>query len=189
MWESDQKGSWMLKNWCFWTVALEKTPESPLTARRLNQSILKEINPEYSLEGLMLKLKLQYFGPLVERADSLKRPWCWERLGKGEGDNRWWDDWMASLTQWTWVWVNSGSWWWTGRPGVLLSMGWQWLRHDWVTELNWLSVGYFRFSFEPLFSFYFTDFLSFVQMYICSEKSKFMLFLSSIPLPSYDDFV
>ena len=82
----------------------------PWTAKRSNQSILKEISPEYSLEGLMLKLKLQYFGHLMWRADSLKRPWCWERLrAGGEGDNRGWDGWMASLTQWTWIWVNSWS--------------------------------------------------------------------------------
>ena len=68
----------------------------------------------------------------------LKRPWCWERLKAGiEGDNRGWDSWMASLTWWTWVWVGSGNWWWTGRPGVLQSMGLQRVRHDWATELNW----------------------------------------------------
>ena len=67
-----------------------------------------------------------------------KRPWCWERLGAGgEGDNRGWDGWMASPTRWTWVWVKSGSWWWTGRPGVLQSMGSQRVGHDWATELNW----------------------------------------------------
>ena len=108
----------------------------PWTARGSNQSILKEISPEYSLEGLMLKLKLQYFGHLMQ---PLKRPWCWERLKvEGEGDNRGWDDWMASPTLWTWVWVSSGSWWWTGRPGVLQSMGLQsrtWLSD--CTELNW----------------------------------------------------
>ena len=67
-----------------------------------------------------------------------KRPWCWEGLGAGgEGEDRGWDDWMASLTQWTWVWVNSRSWWWTGHPGMLQFMGSQRVRHDWVTELNW----------------------------------------------------
>ena len=66
-----------------------------------------------------------------------KRPWCWERLKvRGEGDGRGWDGWMESLSQWTWVWVNSGSWWWTGRPGVLQSMGIQRVRNNWVTELN-----------------------------------------------------
>ena len=110
----------------------------PWTARRSNQSILKELSPGCSLEGLMLKLKLQYFGHLMQRADSFEKPWCWERLrAGGEGDNRGWDGWMASLTQWTWVWVDSGSWWWTGRPGVLQFMGLQRVRHDWVTKLNW----------------------------------------------------
>ena len=67
-----------------------------------------------------------------------KRPWCWERLGAGgEGDDRGWDGWMASLTRWTWVWVDSGSWWWTGRPGVLWFMVSQRVGHNWVTELNW----------------------------------------------------
>ena len=72
-----------------------------------------------------------------EELTHWKRPWCWERLkAGGEGDDRGWDGWMASPTQWTWVWVNSGSWWWTGKPGVLQSMGWQRVGHDWVTELN-----------------------------------------------------
>ena len=83
----------------------------------------------------ILKLKLQYLGHLMRRADSLKRPWCWERSkAGGEGDNRGWDSWMASPTQWTWVWVNSRSWWWTGRPG----MSSQTRQRDW-TELNYLQ--------------------------------------------------
>ena len=111
----------------------------PWTARRSNQSILKEISPEYSLEELMLKLKLQYFGHLTQRTDSLERPWCWKRLKAGiEGDGRGWDGWMVSQTQWTWVWVNSGSWWWTGKPGMLQSMGSQRVGHDWEIELNLL---------------------------------------------------
>ena len=180
----------------------------PWTARRSNQSILKEINPGISLEGMMLKLKLQYFVHLMRRVDSLEKThagedwgqdekgttedemagrhhwldgcecewtpgvgdgqgglaccdswghkesdmteqlpftslhfWCWEGLGAGgEGDDRRWDGWMASLTRWTWVWVNSGSWWWTGRPGMLWFMGSQRVRHDWATELNWTEV-------------------------------------------------
>ena len=117
----------------------EDSRESLGLQRRSKQSILKEISPEYSLEGLMLKLKLQSFGHLIQRTDSWKRPWCWERLKAGEeGGKREWDGWMASQTQWTWVWVSSGSWWWAGKPGLLQSMGWQRVRHDWVTELNWL---------------------------------------------------
>ena len=106
----------------------------PWTAGRSDQSILKEISPEYSLEGLMLKLKLQYFPTWCEELTHWKRPWCWKRLKSGgEGDNRGWDCWMASPTQWTRVWASSRSWWWTGRPGVLQSMGSQRVRHDWAT--------------------------------------------------------
>ena len=96
----------------------------PWAARRSNWSILKEISPEYSLEGMMLMLKCQYFGHLMQRADYWKTPWCWERLRVGgEGDDRGWDGWMVSPTQWTWVWMGSGSWCWTGRPGMLQLMG------------------------------------------------------------------
>ena len=81
-----------------------------------------------------------------EELTHLKRPWCWERLkAGGEGDDRGWDGWMASLTQWTWVWVNSGSWWWTGRPGMLQSMGLQRVGHDWATELTELKCYWWRF--------------------------------------------
>ena len=112
----------------------------PWTAGRSNQSILKETSSGCSLEGLMLRLKLQYFGHLIRRVDPLEKPWCWEGLGAGgEGDDRGWDGWMASLTQWTWAWVDSGSWWWTGRPGMLQSMGLQRIGHDWVTKLKLIS--------------------------------------------------
>ena len=121
--------------WCW-----RKLLRVPWTARRSNQSILKEISPEYSLEGLMLKLKLQYFGHLMEELTPWKRPWCWERSKAGEGDDRGWDGWMASLTRWTWVWLSSGIWWWTGKPGVLQSMGSQRVGHNWATELNWKTT-------------------------------------------------
>ena len=108
------------------------------TVRISDQSILKEISSEYSLEGLMLKL--QYFGHLMWRTDSLEKTWHWERLKVGGevGDRRW-DGWMASPDWWTWVWASSGSWWWTGRPSVLQSMGLQWVGHNWATELNWMK--------------------------------------------------
>ena len=113
----------------------------PWSARISNQSILKEISPGCSLQGLMLKLKLQYFGHLVEELILWKRPWCWEGLGAGgEGYDRGWDGWMASPIRWAWVWVDSGSWWWTGRPGVLWFMGLQRVGHDWATELNWTEL-------------------------------------------------
>ena len=110
----------------------------PWTARRSNQYILKEITSWVLFGRTMLKLKLQYLATSCEELTHWKRPWCWEGLGVGgEGDDRGWDGWMAILTRWTWVWVNSGSWWWTGRPGVLWFMGLQRVGHDWATELNW----------------------------------------------------
>ena len=139
MWELDCEENWVPKNWCFWSMVLEKTLESPWTARRCNQSILKEISPRCSLEGLMLKLKLQYFGHLMWRVDSLEKILMLGGIGAGgERDDGGWDGWMASPTRWTWVWVDSGSWWWTERLGMLRFMGLQRVGHDWVTELNWV---------------------------------------------------
>ena len=109
--------------------------------RRSNPSILKEISPGCSLEGLMLKLKCQYFGHLMQRTDSLEKTLMLGGIwGRRRRDDRGWDGWMASLTRWTWVWVNFRNWWWTGRPGVLRFMGSQRVRHDWVTELNWTEA-------------------------------------------------
>ena len=109
----------------------------PWTARRSNQSILKEIGPGCSLvEDWCWSWNSNTLATWWEELTHLKIfPWCWERLRAGEGDNRGWDGWMASLTQWTWVWVNSRSWWWTGRPVMLQFMGWQRVGHDWETEL------------------------------------------------------
>ena len=135
MWELDCEESWALKNWCFWTVVLEKTLRVPWTAKRSNKSILKEISPRCSLEGLMLRMKLQYTGHLMWIVDSLGKTLTLGGIGGRR--RRGWDDWMASPTQWTWVWVNSRSWWWTGRPAVLWFMGSQRVEHDWVTGLNW----------------------------------------------------
>ena len=107
------------------------------TARRSNQSILKEISPECSLEGWCWSWSSNTLATWCEELTHWKRPWWWERLrARGEGDDRGWDGWMASLTQWTWVWVDSGSWWWTGMPGVLWFMGSQRVGHNRATELN-----------------------------------------------------
>ena len=125
----------------------------PWTARS-NQSILKEINPEYSLEGLMLKLKLNTLATWCKELTHWKRPWCWERLkAGGEGDNRGWDGWMASWTQWAWDWAISESWWWTGKPGMLQSMGLQ--SRTWLSNLSNNNNPIWRFtcissSFESL---------------------------------------
>ena len=132
-----------LKLWC-WKRLLRVLS----TARRSNQSILKEINPEYSLEGLMLKLELQYFGHLIWRADSVEKTLM---LGKTEDkrrDDQGWDGWIASPTQWTWVWANSRRWRRTGKPGVLPSMGLQRVSHALATEQYKL----FRIRRDKLFS-------------------------------------
>ena len=126
--------------WCFWTVVLEKTLESPLDCKEV-----QPVHPkgDQSWEGLMRSWNSNTLATSCEELTHWKRPWCWGRLrAGGEGDSRGWDGWMASPTQWTWVWVDSGSWWWTGRPGVLRFMGSQGVRHDWATELNWTELVY-----------------------------------------------
>ena len=136
MWELDYKESWAPKNWCFWTVVLEKTLESPLDCKEIQPIHSEGDQPWCSLEGLMLKVKLQYFGHLMQTADSFEKTLM---LGKIEGRRRsgWqWMRWLDGITdQWTWVWVNSRSWWRTGRPGVLQFTGSQRVGHDW--ETNW----------------------------------------------------
>ena len=123
------------------TVVLEKTLESPLDCKEIQPA-----HPERNLSWIFngrtdVEAETLILWPPDEKSWLLKRPWCWERLMAGrEGDNRAWDGWMASPTQWTWVWVNSKSWWWRGRPGVLQSMGLQTVRHDWATELNWTEL-------------------------------------------------
>ena len=145
----------LLSIWC--PLAYCDLMRVPWTAGRSNQSILKEISPEYSLEGLPLKLKLQYFSHLMRKADSLEKILMLGKIeGWRRGDNRGWDGWMALLTQWTWVWASSRSWWWTGKPGVLQSMGLQRVRHDWVTELIYTKsyTKYFRCIFFFISSLY-----------------------------------
>ena len=141
MWELDYKESWAPKNWCFWTVVLEKTLESPLDC--------KEIQPVHpkgdrSWKDWCWSWKSNTLATSCKELTHWKRPWCWERLrAEEEGDDRGWDSWMTSPTQWTWVWVGFGSWCWTGRPGMLRFMGLQRVGHDWVTELNWsLNFGF-----------------------------------------------
>ena len=138
MWELDYKESWGLKNWCFWTVVLEKTLGIPWTARRSNPIHPKgDQSFRCSLEGLMLKLKLQYFGHLMWRANSFEKNLMLgkieRRKRRGQQRMRWLDGITDSMDMSL---VNCGSWWWTGRPGMLRFMGSQRVGHDWVTELN-----------------------------------------------------
>ena len=133
--KAERQGIDAFELWC-WRRLLR----IPWTARRSNQSILKEISPEYSWKDWCWSWNSITLATHCKGLTHLKRPWCWERLGAGgEEDDRGWDGWMASPTQCTWVWVNSRSWWWTGRPGVLPFMGSQRVGHDWVTELNWME--------------------------------------------------
>ena len=146
MWELDCEEGWVPKNWCFWTVVLEKTLESPLDCKEIQAVRSEGGQPWDFLGGNDANAELQYFGHLMQELIHWKRPWCWEGLGAGgEGDDRGWDGWMASPTQWTWVWVNSRSWWWTGRPGVLDSWGRR-VGHDWATELNWYCLQIFHYE-------------------------------------------
>ena len=142
MWELDYKESWTLKNWCFWTVVLEKTLESPLDYKEI-QWVYPKGDQSWVFIG---RTDAEAETPVLWPPDAKswliwKDPdWCWERLrAGGEGDVRGWDGWMASPTQWTWVWVDSGSWWWIRRPSLLWFMGSQ-KESDMTEWLNWTQV-------------------------------------------------
>ena len=133
-WELDHKEGWEPKNWFFQTVVLEKTLKSPLDCK------IKPVHPKGNQSWIFIgrtdaEAEALILWPPHAKSWLTERPWCWQRMKMGgEGDNRGRDGWVASLTPWTWVWVNSGSWWWTGKPGVQQSMGSQRVRHDWTTE-------------------------------------------------------
>jgi len=141
MWELDYNESWALKNWCFWTVVLEKTLESPLDCKEIHsvhskgdQSWVFIGRTDAEAETIILNT----LATSCKEQTHWKRLWCWERLtAGGEGDNRGWNGWMTLPTQWAWDWVNSGSCWWTGRLGMLQFMGSQRVGHGWANELNW----------------------------------------------------
>ena len=156
--ELDCNESWVLKNWCFWTVVLKKTLESPLDGKEI-QPVHPKGNHSWIFTG---RMDGEAETPILWPPD-VKSWLIWKDpdAGKIEGGrrrgNRGWDGWMASPTQWAWVWVNSGGWWWTGRPGVLQSMGPHRVGHNWVTEMNWNEqnssshrTGKGQFSFQSL---------------------------------------
>ena len=158
MWELDCEESWVPKNWCFWTVVLEKTLESPLDCKEI-----QPVHPKGDQSWVFIgRTDVKAETPILWLPDA-KNWLIWKdpdagkdwRQEKGMTEDE--TGWIASLTQCRWVWVNSGSWWWTGRPGVLQFMGSQRVRHDWVTELNWrkyrVSDSPFSDSFLTLFSF------------------------------------
>ena len=140
MWKLGQKEGWAPKNWCFWTVVLEKTHEGPLDCKEI-QPVHPKGNQSWILIGRTdAEAETPILWPpdvknwLLEKDPVAGKDWKWE----GEGDERGWDGKIASPTQRTWVWVSSGSWCWTGKSGMLQSMGLQRIEHDWATELNWL---------------------------------------------------
>ena len=137
MWELDHKESWAPKNWCFWTMVLEKILESPLDCKEIQQVYPKGNQPWIIIGRTDAEAETPILSPpnvknwlIWKDCDAGKD---WRRGEKGEQRNRGWDGWLSSLTQWTWVWVNSGGWWWTGKPGVFQSIGSQRVRHDWVS--------------------------------------------------------
>ena len=171
-----------LKLWCFWTVVLEKTLESPLDGKEVqpvqpkgDQSwiFIGRTNPEAETPIL--------WPPDVTKPTRWKRPWFWERLkGRRRSDDRGWDGWMASQTRWTWVWASSRSWWWTGKPGILQSMGSQSFRHDWTTELTWTRpqlIGKKQVCWQRLSALLSSS----VQMLISFENT----FMDTSPFSSY----
>ena len=150
MWELDHKESWVLKNWCFELWCWRRLLRVPWTAGRSNQSILKEITLSILWKDWCWWWNPNTLATWCEELTHWKRSWCWERLKAGvEWDKRGWNGWMASPTRWTWVWVISGSWWWTGRPSMLQSMGSLRVGHDWATELNWND-----WTLQKILSFY-----------------------------------
>ena len=145
MWELDYKERWAQKNWCFWTVVLEKTLESPLSAGRSNQSILEEISPEYSLVGLMLKLKLQYFGHLMRRANSLEKTLM---MGKIEGRrNRGWQRtrWHHRLNGHGFGWTSGVG---DGQGGLTCCGSCVRKESDTTEQLNWTELGWSKIVFQ-----------------------------------------
>ena len=145
MWELDCEESWVLKNWWFWTMVLEKILESPLNCKEIQPVHLEGDKSWVFIGRTDAEAETPILWPphakswLIGKDPDARRDWG----AGGEGDDRGWDGWMASLTRWAWVWVNSRSLWWTGRPGMLRFMGSQRVRHDWVTELNWTPCNFY----------------------------------------------
>ena len=140
MWELDYKESWASNNWSFWTVLFEKTLESPLACKEIQL-----VNPEGNQSWIFIgrtdaEAETPILWPPDAESTHWKRLWCWKRLKAGEEeDNGGWDGWRVSPMQQTWVCVGSGSWWWTGKSDMLLSVGSQRVGHNWATELNWTT--------------------------------------------------
>ena len=178
MWELDYKESWAPKNWCFWTVVLEKTLESPLNYKEIQPVHSKGDHPGCHWKDWCWSWNSNLLATWGKELTHWKRPWRWERLkAGGEEEDRGWDGWMASPTQWTWVWVDSRSWWWTGRPGMLQFMGSKRVRHNWATELNWTELSFattflfLTFLIGPSLSFSWYVWLMVYQFYLSFQRT------------------
>ena len=172
MWELDRKKGWVLKNWYFSIVLLEKTLDSTLDCKEV-----QPINPKGNQPWIFIgrndagSWNSNTLVTWCKKLTHWKRPWCWESLrAGGEGDDRGWGGWMASPNLWTWLWVSSGSWWRTGKPDVLQSMGSQRVGHVWAIELNWFCLNFqvfgvflLAFCYRFLFYTYSVDFCPFLS--------------------------
>ena len=135
----------MPKNWCFWTVLLEKTLESPLDWKEIQPVHPKGDQSWVFIGRTDAEAETNTLATWCEELTQFRSPWFCERLrAGGEGDKRGWDGWMASPTQWTWVWVDSGSWWWTGRPGMLQSMGLQTVGLNWIEKSRKVKINLYK---------------------------------------------
>ena len=138
MWELDFFIKGWVQNWCFWTVVLEKTLESPLDCKKIQPIYPKRKSVlNFHWKDWCWSWNSNTLATWCKELTHLKRPWCWEDWRQEEKGMTGWDGWMASLTRWTWVWINSGCWWWTGSPGMLQSVGSERVRHYWVTKPTW----------------------------------------------------
>ena len=174
MWELDYKESWVPKNWCFWTVVLEKTLESPLDCKEI-----QPVNPIGNQSWIFIgRADIEAETPILWPPDANWLIWKdpdagrdWRQEEKGLTG---WDGWMASPTRWTWVWVNSGSWWWTGKPGVLQSMELQRVGHDW-TELNWT-----RNRVRTALGLIYSVFIHFINIHVSMKWMNHWIYLHII---------
>ena len=181
MWELNYKESWTPKNWCFWTVVLEKTLESPLGCKEI-----QPVHPKGNLSWIFIgRTDAEAETPILWPPDVKSWLICkdpddgkdWRQEEKGTTG---WDGWMASPTQWVWVWVNSGRWWWTGRPGMLHSMRWQKVGHEWAPEWNWTN-----FILSILFDINIATLALFWLLFVwCIFSKYFIIFISIKTMPS-----
>ena len=185
MWKLDCEESWVPKNQWFWTVVLEKTLESSLDCKEIQPVHSKGVRSSVFIGRTDAETETPILWPPHAELTHWKRPWCWEGLrAGGEGDDIGWDGWMAPPTWWTWVWVNSRSWWWTGRPGVLRFMGSQRVRHNWAAKLNWtdFSLCVFFGEMTKSFAYFSLGLLLLILLLLLLSCKSLRIFISTVYL-------